>query len=125
MTKRKNFMNQQTPSTIDDVYVECNFGQDGPDERDGKKVGVRLFPGDDTPRTFIDCQMTNCEPPPGSKLEGCQTILMERDVLLESVTVLIGDEEIDASRRGQRVYGKYQDGDYVYFDPPRDHEEVT
>jgi len=124
MTKRENFRNQQTPITIDDIYVECNFAQDSPDERDGEKVGIRLFPGDDTPRAFIDCQMTNCEPPPGSTLTGCQTILIEQDVLLESLTVLIDDEEIDASRRGARVYGKYKDGDYEYFDPPRDHEEI-
>ena len=124
MTRRKNFMNQQTPAIIDQHYEQCNFAQDAPDEWDGKKVGIRLFPGDDTPRTFINCNLINCEPPPGSTVTGCQTILMERNILLQSLTVLVGDEEIDASRRGHRVYGKYANGDYIYFDPPRNYEEM-
>ena len=58
MTSRKNFENQATPSVIDTEYVNCRFVQSAPH--------TRIFPGDDTPRTFTQCALNNCDLPPGS-----------------------------------------------------------
>lgn len=79
-TIKKNFKNQATPSIVDVAYDSCNFCQDAPIIVDGKRRGVRLFPGDDTPRTFIDCNLCNAEPPPGSTLVHCLTAMIEYGV---------------------------------------------
>ena len=73
MISEKNFSNMD-PALIpvDDQYVRCNFSQEQPAST-GPLAGVRLFPGDDTPRTFTDCNLFNCEPPPGSILVRCNT----------------------------------------------------
>ena len=73
MISEKNFSNQD-PATIpvDTEYQRCNFSRSQP-ELGPPVVGVRLFPGDDTPRTFTDCNLFNCEPPPGSTLVNCNT----------------------------------------------------
>lgn len=62
MTERRNFSFEQTPSIIDTEYVDCNFTQ--------AVAHTRLFPGDDTPRTFIDCNLKNCDLGPGSTRDG-------------------------------------------------------
>ncbi|MBN2560632.1 MAG: hypothetical protein JXQ75_06855 [Phycisphaerae bacterium] len=112
MTKHKNFAGKTTPAVIDVEYRDCNFSQRRPEERDGKKVGVRLFPGDDTPRTFIRCNLVNCEPPPGSTLVTCNT------AIVEPVT------DIGGGKQGLQVHGRYDAkvGDYVYLKQPRSME---
>ena len=74
LISEKNFSNMD-PSLIpvDSEYQRCNFSRSQPDTGGAEVVGVRLFPGDDTPRTFTDCNLFNCETPPGSTLVNCNT----------------------------------------------------
>ena len=53
-----------------DIYRRCLFSRGDPFDDNGVKKGHRLFPGDDTPRVFIDCGMQNIEPTPGSSVAG-------------------------------------------------------
>ena len=57
-----NYSGQLTPSDIQDVYENSNFTQ--------PLAHTRIFPGDDTPRTFIRCNLKNCDLPPGSTRQG-------------------------------------------------------
>lgn len=79
MIQDKNYTNQPTPDEIDTEYRSCNFTQQGVSDGLGGWLPTRIFPGDDTPRTFVRCNMVNCEPPPGSTLIQCNTQLVEYD----------------------------------------------
>ena len=124
MTERENFSGQQTPSLIDTDYRQCNFCQPAPVDGVGLKRGVRLFPGDDTPRTFIDCNLSNCEPPPGSTLTRCNTVIRESYVHTCTETVTIDGEPVELDHHSDYIYGKFDgdSGEYVYFDAPREVE---
>lgn len=107
-TVNKNFSRQQTPSIIDTQYIGCNFFQDQPDEVDGKKVGVRLFPGDDTPRHFERCNLINCLVAPGSTFHDCNTAIVEYDVLMSEDVLLINGVEINRKQHKKSfVHGRY------------------
>ena len=125
MTKNKNFSNQTTPSVIDTEYKDCNFMQDNCIDVAGQKKGVRLFPGNDTPRTFIDCNMTNCEPPPNSivkKANGDSTggTIIGRMVIVATDTVEIDGETIVVNEYADRIYGSLFEGVYSYHAVPID-----
>jgi hypothetical protein len=67
MISRKNFVDvDPTQIPVDTEYFQCNFMRTQPDESGAQPVGHRLFPGDDTPRIFRECNLVNCEPPPNS-----------------------------------------------------------
>lgn len=106
MTEKENFSSQVTPKIKDKEYQNCNFGQPDCVEVAGKMRGVRIFPGDDTARTFIGCNMVNCEPPPGSTQIDCNNAIIRRFPLLASPK--------------QEAYGKYEDGKYMYFETPKE-----
>jgi len=116
----RNFSGQVRPSALDREYRRCNFSQPSPIDADGKKRGVRLFPGDDTPRAFINCNLTNCEPPPGSTVTRCNTSLIEPDVALRTAEVEIDGEVITHEVRGSRLHGRWdpETKRYVYLSPP-------
>ncbi len=76
----RNFRNGKLPP-LRDTYISCAFCFDTADERSGNKIGHRIFPGDDTPRTFIECNLVNCIPPPGSTLIDCNTAILERNLV--------------------------------------------
>lgn len=63
-----------------DEYHHCNFGQLQPLDDNGVKVAHRLFPGDDTPRTFYRCNLSNVEPPPGSTCIMSNTWIVENSI---------------------------------------------
>ena len=97
MTNKKNFSNQETPSIIDDSYCKCNFCQRDfvPIQVNDVWEGRRIFPGDDTPKHFDDCNLINCEVPPGSIVEpNCNTRLVEYDVVVDTIEVEIDGETI-------------------------------
>jgi len=79
MIKEKNYSNQLTPSDIDTEYQNCNFSQQGETDGGSGWQPVRIFPGDDTPRTFIECNLGNAIPPPNSILTRCNTTIIERN----------------------------------------------
>ena len=116
MTEKKNFSGQTTPSIVDTEYHDCNFSQKDPvDSGGGVFVGVRIFPGDDTPRKFVDCNLSNAEPPPGSTLVKCNTTLIQRrfvyateDIVVDGVTV--GTVE----SKEHRIHGRWTPAGYVY-----------
>ena len=80
MIADKNFHNMPVNEIpVDTEYQRCNFSRSQPD-LGPPVVGVRLFPGDDTPRTFIDCNLFNCETPPGSTIINCNTWIVETGI---------------------------------------------
>jgi hypothetical protein len=116
MTKGKNFSGQSTPSIIDDTYYRCNFTQPQPIfHRDGSAHGVRLFPGDDTPRSFLECNLTNCEIPPGSTVEECNTAVVSRHQAIATEEVIVdGRTVVRTTKEGNVVHGHYdEDGNLI------------
>lgn len=125
MIKGKNFSNQIVPSEIDTEYLNCNFSHSNCITVLGQKVGHRIFPEDDTPRTFIDCNMKNCEPPPGSilmKANGVQKgfSVVEAMVIVSTEVVTIDGESIDVHQYADRKHGTYFQGVYSYLPTPVD-----
>jgi len=118
MIKNKSFAGQDTPRLIDTQYESCNFVMRQPAEVDGLKVGVRLFPGDDTPRTFIKCNLINREVPPGSTVIGGNRAIIEYDVVSTSHVVDIDGEEITMNEYDSVVYGRYTDSGIEYRGTP-------
>ena len=82
MIQSRNFSNWDLNNIPkDSEYERVNFSRAQPvDSGGGVMIGVRLFPGDDTPRTFRNCNLTNCEVPPGSTVINCNSTIIERDV---------------------------------------------
>lgn len=107
MIRGKSFIEQVTPKLVALEYRECNFRFHQPIEVDGKKVGIRMFPGDDTPRTFIDCNLVNRELPPGSTVQGGITAIIEHDVVMDTQEVMIDGELITTYDKSKFVYGHY------------------
>lgn len=105
MTEWQNFSGQVTPAIVDTEYRHCNFTQLVPVDDGGLKRGVRLFPGDDTPRTFINCNMCNCEPPPGSALTKCNGVIKEFGVETTSDTITIDGESVVMQHHSDFIYG--------------------
>ncbi len=111
MTSRKNFSGQSTPSIVDDAYYQCNFSQPQPVfYQDDSAHGVRLFPGDDTPRAFIECNLTNCKLPPGSTVEGCNTAVVSRNRAIETEEVVVDGRTVTRPiKEGNIVHGCYDE----------------
>ena len=122
MTKHKNFSGQRTPSIVDDTYYHCNFTQPQPVfYRDGLAYGVRLFPGDDTPRAFIQCNLTNCEVPPGSTVEQCNTAIVSRNVAVETEDIVVDGRTVTrTTKEGSIVHGHYDESSGELVRPRRD-----
>lgn len=119
MTSRQNFIGQTTPSIVDTEYEECNFAQPQPvDSGGGVYVGVRLFPGDDTPRTFRRCNLCNCEPPPGSTLEQCNTTIKRNRVVTSSEDVTVDGVVTSLDHHSHFVEGRWTPGGYEYHPSP-------
>lgn len=109
MIKEKNFSNAD-PTTLpaDTEYVRCNFTQTVPDTSGANPVGVRLWPGDDTPRTFTNCNLVNCEPPPGSTVVQCNTTVSEYGVFDFEETITIDSVVVNTRTfTKQIIYGRY------------------
>lgn len=116
MTSSKNFSGQSTPSIIDDTYYHCNFSQPQPVfYQDDSAHGVRLFPGDDTPRSFLQCNLTNCEVPPGSTVEECNTAVVSRNQPIETEEVAVDGRTVTRpTKEGNTMHGHYdEDGNLV------------
>lgn len=126
MVERKNFNGLIIPSAPYDVeteFFQCNFSQPAPDTSGANPVGIRLWPGDDTPRTFIRCNMMNCEPPPGSTVTKCLTCLKTVGMLGTLETIEIDGAVLGSHQKiFSRVHGRREpDGTYIYDE--QDEEE--
>lgn len=119
MIKSKNFQKTAIADIPkDSEYKECNFSRQNCIEDGGVKKGVRLFPGDDTPRTFIGCNLVNCEPPPGSTCTICNNAITEKQVEMSSEDLVIDGEKIVVKEYADIIYGAYKNGQYVYRPTP-------
>lgn len=121
-TFRKNFSNMD-PATIpvDDEYIQCNFTQTVPDTSGADPKGVRLFPGDDTPRIFRNCNLVNCEVPPGSTVENCNTTIKEFDISRGEETITVDGQVVHTRPLTKQViYGRVNPstGEYIYLPIP-------
>ena len=94
----KNFTRQAAPTVVAARYENCNFTQAEP--------GTRIFPDDDTPREFVECNLTNAVPPSGSELTRCNTTQVRRQVQDGSETVTIADKTVQSARYVDRVLGR-------------------
>lgn len=124
MTRLKNFTKDgPTPSIIDTEYERCNFGQPQPvDMGGGVFTGVRLFPGDNTARTFTRCNLINCEVPPGSTVVNSNTAIIRRDLVKVTDTVVVDGESFDRVRKINRVQGRWTPGGYEHKSTPEEYE---
>jgi len=125
MVSDKNFTNQPTPSVIDTEYRNCNFTQHEPVQDGDDWKGVRLFPGDDTPRTFDHCNLMNCELPPGSTVLNGQFPCVKRfSAVMSTDTVEIDGEQVEVDRHSDLLLGHYNPttGDYEYLTEPHETE---
>ena len=114
MISNGNFL-EMDPALIpkDTEYHRCNFWRAQPDTSGPEVVGVRLFPGDDTPRTFIGCNLFNCEPPPGSTVVRCNTWIVTTGELGPIDELVVdGVVEHTVQYHDRTVHGKYVDGAY-------------
>ncbi len=96
-------------------FRNCNFTRLSPDTSGPDPVGVRLWPGDDTPRIFVDCNLCNCEVPPGSTVVRSPRPIIELDVSLgDNVVTVDGIERVRKPIKGNRLHGYYDpDGNIV------------
>jgi hypothetical protein len=96
-------------------------GRNPADATEGAALGVRLFPGDDTPRTFIDCNLLNCEPPPGSIVQTCNTKLVRKSVPSatkeDDVVVVDGVEISRTTYHDYIALGRWTPSGYEYEVP--------
>ena len=120
----KNFANMD-PATIPvaDEYIQCNFTQHVPDTSGANPKGVRLFPGDNTPRIFRKCNLVNCEVPPGSTIENCNTTIKEFDIPRGEETITVGGQVVHSrTLTKQRIHGRVDPitKEYVYLPTPEE-----
>ena len=125
MIQRRNFSGQPTPAVIDLVYQECNFSFPEPRDVGGRKRGVRLFPDDDTPRTFIRCNLTNAEPPPGSTVVNCNTTMKETNQVRAVETVIVDGETLEIAFHQDVIHGRWDPASGAYVDLPVPREAPT
>lgn len=119
MTEWKNFTGQPTPSIIDTEYENCNFNQPQPVDSGGDVyVGVRLFPGDDTSRTFTSCNLCNCEVPPGSTVVNCNTTIVQRGLLSRTEIITIDGDSVSIDYHKNVIHGRWTSSGYEYKETP-------
>ena len=120
MIEDKGFRDQSIPSIVDTEYKNCSFAQAQPVEVNGLMVGVRIFPDDDTPRTFTNCNLVNCELPPNSTIIKCNTTIAVRGVSVVTDTIVIGGETIEITEIYDYIHGRYdaETVGYIYRDSP-------
>jgi hypothetical protein len=125
--ERKNFAGLTTPPPPYDTeteFINCNFTQPQP-VGPAPWRGVRLWPGDDTPRTFTDCNTTNCELPPGSTSTGGLRIIKQYRQNSDIDRVTVDAVDHDVQRKRHRLRGRREpDGVYVDLPAPVD-EDAT
>ena len=118
----RNFSGKVGPPDIPlaDEYILCNFSQPDCIDDGGVKKGIRLFPGDDTPRIFTSCNMKNCEPPPGSTYTDCNGAIVEKRVHKDSDTVTIDGQSVELENYVNKIHGYFKGGSYTYFSTPKE-----
>lgn len=108
--QNRNFSGKTNLILPDQSFYKCNFAQPKPQFSGGKWRGIKIF-ANNTPRVFIECNLCNVEPPSGSLVQGCLTIIKRSDVSEN-------DNVFDI------FYGFWNEniGDYEYFGIPKKKE---
>jgi len=118
----KNFSGRDIADIpLADEYYHCNFSRKQPVDNAGVFTGVRLFPGDDTPRTFRSCNMTNCELPPGSTMIKGNNTIAQFGVLDHADVVTVDGLEVSRQNYTNMIHhGRYnpETGSYDYLPEP-------
>ena len=122
---RQNFSGLTVPPPPFDTetrFERCVFNQPEPDMTDpDNPVGIRLWPGDDTPRRFDQCRLINCQVPPNSEVDPRSKMFIMRQVL-DTDTVTIDGLVLSVEYVTRIVYGRYRpDGTLVRFPEPQEH----
>ena len=120
----KNFSKVTTPLPPFDTeteFIGCNFSKRVPDTSGVNPIGVRLWPGDDTPRIFTKCNLMNCEPPPGSTIVGGNTCVKEFDVAGTVQVITVDGIEVDSyTNTFERIHGHLDPATLTYVYHPED-----
>ena len=121
MISNKNFSRQTNPDVGGEtVFERCNFCQPAPVASGDDWVGTRLFPGDDTPRTFTECNLVNCEVPPGSTITKCNVMVIRRGVVVSSEDIEVAGQVITVDTKADICYGRQTAaGVYSYYGTPK------
>lgn len=101
MRKTKNFRNGEIPYVQKEYEGQC-FAFDQPD-------GIlpnRIFPDDDTPRTFIGCNLVNAVPPAGSTLVMCNTSIIKRGLSVLGDEIIIDGVSIQEENYEDEILGR-------------------
>ena len=119
MITAKNFSGQLTPAikgqpAIVERYGNCNFTQPQPN--------TRIFPGDDTPREFIECNLVNCIVPAGCKLTRCNTTQVMRMVEDGTEDIVIDGKVNKIKKYVDRVLGRYNRETLKFEAKQKDHQ---
>lgn len=75
----KNYRNGKVPP-LQEVYEGYAFCFDTADKIGAVYKPHRIFPNDNTPRTFINCNLVNAIPAPTATLINCNTSIIERNL---------------------------------------------
>ena len=125
VVRNMNFTEQDTPSIIDTEYESCNFCFPNCLDDGGVMKGHRIFPGDDTPRTFTNCNLNNRLPPPGSVFDR-KIYLIEHTKHVSSDYIDIDGDQIEQKNYADIYYGYYgTDEQYHYEAVPIETEAET
>ena len=109
------------PLLSDRHFSQCNFTHhQAVDSGGGVMVGHRLFPAESTGITFDNCNLTNCEPPPGSTLNQVNAAIIVRDVVTSSDTITVDGEVITLDHHSHFVHARYFNGAYEYKPAPEE-----
>lgn len=121
MIENKGYSNP-APDEVpkDSEYRSCLIKFDAPDTSGASPAGKELWPGDNTPRTFIDCNLINVAPPPGSTLIRTNATVAEYGIPAGSDTLTVDGALIHTTNYiVNRTYGRYDDSaNYVEFGTP-------
>ena len=119
MIEKKNYSGQVAPDVGGETEFErCNFAQPEPVLDGALYIGTRLWPGDDTPRTFTKCNLVNCHTPPGSVMIDCNQAVRRSMVVTSTDEIVIDGHQIEANNYVDITYGyRKSGGSYEYYDP--------
>ena len=120
MIEFKNYSGNPDPDVGGETeFFRCNFSQPEPVLDGADYVGVRLFPDDDTPRTFTKCNLVNCAFPPGSTVVSGNTTIRRSRVVKEVDEIEVDGFSIPVEIFVDIIYGIQRPaGIYEYFPEP-------
>lgn len=106
----------EVPKVDEYRNIVIKFNQ--PDTSGPSPVGKELWPGDNTPRRFINCNLINVAVPPGSELIATTAQIVEYDIPVGSDTLTIDGVVLHTSNYTEnRTHGRFR-GNGVYQELP-------